>query len=204
MNFLQYLNYVQEKTIKIYPNKKKDKYSDRKDLHFLINLYKSQGNNNITEISSDVDIELNALPDNDDILKSTNFMKRYHVFLKIIFSALLINVSLFKIYRDTEVFMNLYDMKNCFLKKKKTVLQDLTSQIDSNTKTLNTLLEFKYTEYQKIFSITTTQIKVIDKVVSIIDKLVEKKILKENESVITLIMPFFYKYQNYIETYTMG
>ena len=51
---------------------------------------------------------------------------------------------------------------------------------------------------------TITQIKVIDKVVSIINKIIEKKLLSETESIITLIMPFFYKYQDYVETYDMG
>jgi hypothetical protein len=205
MSFTKYLSYIKEKLIKTYPLKKKSS-SDLVDLYFLINLYETKPSQTITEISSEVDINDpidTDLKSKDEIIKSTNFIKRYTVFLKIIFSALLINVEIFKIYRDNQVFMNLYDMKNSFLKRKKKILQEITIQIDDNTKLLKNLLEITYLDYQKIFSITITQIKVIDKVVSIINKIIERKLITETESIMNLVMPYFYKYQDFIETYTM-
>lgn len=205
MNFTKYLNYVKDKLNKQYPNKKKSS-SDLKDLHFLINLYDSNNSDQIDEISSEVDITAPINTSNqsqEEIIKSDNFIKRYKVFLKIIFSALLINVEIFKIYRDNQVFMNLYDMKNSFLKRKKKILHDVINNINDNTKILKDLLEIKYDNYEKIFSYSITQIKVIDKVVSIINKLINMKLLLETDSIISLIMPFFYKYETFIETYTM-
>ncbi len=206
MSFTKYLSYVKDKLNKSYPNKKKSS-SDLKDLHFLINLYDVSSSDQIDEISSEVDITSpidTSGRSQDEIIKSSNFIKRYKVFLKIIFSALLINVDIFKIYRDNQVFMNLYDMKNSFLKRKKKILQDVSNNINDNTKVLKDLLEVKYDSYEKIFLYSITQIKVIDKVVSIICKIIAMKLLSETDSIISLIMPFFYKYQDFIETYNMN
>lgn len=203
MNISKYLYHVNDKLTKLYPLKKKSS-NDLKDLYFLINLFDITKNESLPELSSEVDINSPIMAENKtktEILKSDNFIKRYSVFLKIIFSALLMNVEIFKIYRDNQVFLNLYDMKNSFLKRKKKILQDIITYVDDNSKILKSLLDIKHTDYQNIFAIALTQMKVIDKVISIINKLIDNNLLKETESIISLVMPFFYKYQDFIETY---
>ena len=234
------IKYVKKKLESVYPiqaggkKSKNEKYTDRNDLHYLINIVPINFENELKitsehpvgmtdekidintvgvlrqtsglEINSDLEmlspIDMSTKSINE-ILGTKNFKKRYCVFLKILYCSLLLDVNIFKTYREQEVFMNLYDMKHSFLKAKRKILVNLSTELLNGTRTYKDLHDVKHNEYTQLFTCISPQLKTIDKIVSLLDKLIEHKIIHETDTIMSLVMPYFYKYDKYIETYAM-
>lgn len=185
------------------------------DLAQIINickLYKIK-NNNSTSIGLS-DIELNS-PDfkfidknkingskskkgQSDILKSKEFVKKYSFFIRIIYACFKINVEMFDINDNILTLKNNYQLVKSMKQKKKLIIDDHIQILKEYQTDLSKKIGNKYNSYVTTF---LNKIKIIDKITGYIDRLVESKVLDKTDNLLTLILPYFYTYTEFIEEY---
>jgi hypothetical protein len=181
------------------------------NIKFLITLYDSNNDNDVFDDIFDISSDLGSLSTGIDpdlnkkakIIKDKKFKLKYTVFLKILYCVIILEVSFYKKTNDCSIARTLGDLKNSFLKKKKNSVTKMIEEFKENSSTLKKLNNVKYDQYTNFANCHISIIKIIDKVISIIDKLINHNIIKESDTVLDLLMPYFYDYHNYIEIYSI-
>jgi len=136
--------------------------------------------------------------DKNKLMASPEFVKKYCLFIKIIYCCLQLQINIFKMKNNTAIFKNNYDLKKSLITKKKDLLRDYQIEINDLIKNSD---QVTYENLQLLSSKLQLKITILDKMVININKLVSMEILDWTDSLYGLILPYFYKYQTYIEEY---
>lgn len=131
------------------------------------------------------------------ILKSEEFDKKYIFFIKILYICLRVNIELFNIKNNILTFKNnFYLIKSIEKQKKKYMLEHIN------------ILKYDYknianinNNYEKYVNKYIIKQKILDKIIGYIKKILEHGILKKTDNLLSLLLPYFYKYTEYIEEY---
>lgn len=135
----------------------------------------------------------------NDILKSTEFTKKYSFFIRILYSCLKIEIEIFNTDNNIITLKNNYQLIKSLELHKKYLINEHTSILKSQYKNITHPIDSQYENYCKGF---ITKIKIIDKVMLYINRLVDNDIFGKTDNLLSLILPYFYTYTEFIEEYS--
>lgn len=132
-----------------------------------------------------------------DTLKSPEFVKKYTFFIKTIYALLKMEIELFDTKKGIIVVHNNYQLTKSLETTKK---QTITDHILFLKKWLKN--EWVNTHHYHLYVTEfVTKIKILEKIACGIQKLVKLNIIQQNDNLLSLILPYFYVYDQYIEIY---
>ena len=173
----------------------------------VCNLYKTNSatasNINLSEInisSPDFKKKKNVKTNKSqtEILKSPEFIKRYNFFIRIIYTCFKIEIDIFDISKDVLTLKNNHHFIKSLEQKKKHIIKEHVEILKSHYKNISKKIDQNYETYHSNYLI---QIKIIDKVIGSITKLIDAKILEKTDNLLSLLLPYFYRYMEFIEEY---
>jgi hypothetical protein len=109
-----------------------------------------------------------------------------------------INLEIFDIKGGTMTLKNNYQLIRALEFKKKQLLLEHIGILRLKCKNITQNLGTEYEDYAQDFQ---NRIKIIDRILLIINKLIKCKIFEKTDNLLTLILPFFYTYTEFIEEY---
>ncbi len=107
-------------------------------------------------------------------------------------------INIFKIKNNVCVFKNNYDLKKSIIEKKKDLLKDHQIEINNLIKICDKCI---YQDLQILSNKLQLKITILDKMVINVEKLVSRSLVDWTDSLYGLILPYFYKYETYVEEY---
>lgn len=133
-----------------------------------------------------------------DILKSDEFNKNYTFFIRIIYACLKIEVELFNFDDDILTLKNNYQLLKSLEQKKKKLIAEHILILKNQYKNSSKEISSDYSDYYAGYII---KVRIIDKIIGSINKLIKLEIFEKTDNLFTLILPYFYTYTKYIEEY---
>ena len=133
-----------------------------------------------------------------DVLKSKEFVKKYSFFIKILYACLKISVEIFDINNGIITLKNNYQLIKALEACKKKFVGDHLAILRDYYKNISKPIDDKYESYVQDSLI---KIKIIEKISSSITRLVSASVLEKTDNLLTLILPYFYTYTEFIEEY---
>lgn len=133
-----------------------------------------------------------------DILKTDEFVKKYSFFIRILYACLKINIDLFDITDEILTLKNNYQLMKALETKKKQLITDHLTILKTQHKNITQKID---TDYEDFFSNYIAKIKIIDKITGYVNKLIKSGIFDKTDNLLTLILPYFYTYTEFIEEY---
>ena len=174
----------------------------------ICNLYKIKSNSNSTSVSlSEINFsspEFKKMSNKTkkknqaDVLKSNEFIKKYSFFIRIIYACLKISVDIFDINDNIATLKNNYQLIKSFDMKKKQYITEHLTILKAQHKNVSQKIG---PDYETYFANYITKIKIIDKIVMSINKLIKGAVFDKTDNLLTLILPYFYTYTEFIEEY---
>lgn len=129
-------------------------------------------------------------------ISSPDFKKKHSFIIRVIYSCLKIGVEIFDIINNACIFKNIYWLIKSLEKTKRSIISDQIDFLNDHRK--NPKSDF-LTKYQKEVNDLITKIKLLDRIVLLLNEIVTLGILDSKDSLISMILPFFYS--KYIEEY---
>lgn len=133
-----------------------------------------------------------------NIIESNEFKQRYKFFVKIVFSAIKLGVNIFDIDDDVITIKNNYNILKSIDDRKKKLTNEYINTLKAIARHGG---QFTDTSYEKSNTEYVKKMKILDKLVQHINKIINTNILKKTDTLLTIILPFFYKYTEFIEEY---
>ena len=171
----------------------------------ICGIYGINKKNNMNLQLNDIDILTpdfkQYIPTNNksDILKSSEFCKKYSFFVKIIYACLKIDVEIFNCDGNILVMKNNYGLIKSLEKRKKEIINDHINILKIQQKNIMKKIGQEYNEY---YSTYISRINIIDKIYNCISVLLNNNVLSKSDSLLSLIIPFFYvREDDFIEEY---
>lgn len=200
---LNIIKMIDEKYDKKYTN---EECLDIRQIKDICNLYKTKQNNinsiNLSEIQlSTPDFKKNNKINKKnriDTLKSPEFLKKYTFFVKIMYSCLKMNVELFDLNNDALTLKNNYHIIKSLELEKKKLITEHVEILKVQYKNISQIITTTYENYYKKY---ITKIKIIDRIIYSINKIIKAEICDNTDNLLTLILPYFYTYTEFIEEY---
>lgn len=133
------------------------------------------------------------------ILQSDKFCLKYSFFAKIMFACLKIDVDLFDITDDIVTMKNNYYLLKALDQRRKMLIVEHIALLKTQYKNTDNIVSTeKYETYVNSF---IAKLKIIEKIGSHIKKLIQTNVFKQTDNMLSLLLPFFYVYHEYIEEY---
>lgn len=176
----------------------------------ICNLYKPKSKNktslsvSLSEIQfsspqfKKINVKENRKKNQNEILVSEEFTKKYTFFIRIMYSCLKINVDIFNINSTIITIKNNYQLIKALDTRKKQLLVDHINILKLQHKNSTKEIDVNYETYCTNF---LTKIKIIDKITGALHKLIKFGIFEKTDNLLTLILPYFYTYTDFIEEY---
>ena len=133
-----------------------------------------------------------------DILKSNEFIKKYSFFIRILYACLKIEIDIFDINNNIVTLKNNFQLLKAIEVRKKRLIADHIAVLKNQYKNISQKID---TDYENYCNNNLTKIKIIDKIMGSINKLIKSGILDKTDNFLTLILPYFYTYTEFIEEY---
>lgn len=133
-----------------------------------------------------------------NIRKNKSFLKYSDVVLRAIHVCLKLDVEIFEITDDDVLLKNNHRLISSIDNRKKVLIAEHIKQLQTYSKN-SKLVMTNYMSYNNKF---ICEINLLEQVKKNIENIVSRKICKNSDTVLTLVLPFFYIYQEYIEVYS--
>jgi len=130
-----------------------------------------------------------------EILKSNEFRKKYSFFIKIIYSCMKMNIEIFN---NNNTIKNNYHLIRTLITSKKKNISGHIDVLKNYQKEADKVLPESYQNYINDFLV---KIRILDKIILSINKIIASGIFSLTDNLISLIIPYFYNYTDYIEEY---
>jgi hypothetical protein len=199
-------------------NKKFKKFSlddciDIVQIKNICNLYNVKGKNSSVSLSEiemdtpDFDI-LNKKKnissnkprkDHTDILKSEEFIKKYSFFIRTIYACLKVEVDMFDIKDEIATLKNNYQLLKSIKIRKKEIFEEHIKKLIFYQSNISCNIDEEY--YQDYFHKFIAKIRILEKIIGYINQIINSNILEKSDSLLSLILPYFYVYTEFIEEY---
>lgn len=188
---------------KKFPECVNEEYLDLIQIKNICNLYKNKtlDQNSITlseiNLSSPQFKKTKTNSKEFELLKTEEFKKKYAFFIRIIYSCLKMDVDIFDINNVVTLKNNYHLLKaieNCKKKFIRSHMEILKEQYRNIDKKIDE-------DYHNFFQDYMVKIKILDKIICSINKLISTGIFEKMDNIFSLILPYFYKYTEYIEEY---
>lgn len=131
------------------------------------------------------------------ILKSSEFIKKYDFFIRALYSCLVLNVEVFDVCTDSFSLKNNYQLIKALETTKKSLINEHMTILKTLHKQ-NPSITPHYEAYNKNY---ITSLKIIDKLIQNINSLINKKFIEKTDTLLSLIIPYFYIQTEFIEEY---
>lgn len=171
----------------------------------MCNLYQNKNSENIVISIGDIIFNSPEYTKNfckninkKNILESNEFIRTYTFFLKIIYACLKIEVEIFDIGNDIVTLKNNYQLMKALKNKKKELICEHINILKNQIKKFHYELSDDYILFNSQF---ISKIKVIDKISYYIDKIIKSEKSYKTSNLLSLLLPYFYKYAEFIEEY---
>ena len=135
---------------------------------------------------------------NMNILKSVEFQKKYRYFIKIIYVCLKMNVTLFDITNNITTLKNNYQLIRALELTKKNFVTEHINVLKNQQKRTTVKVDPDYENYIQDYIV---KMKITDRIITSINKLLTTEIIDKTDNLLSLILPYFYTYVEYIEEY---
>jgi len=171
----------------------------------ICKMYKNNTNSNTSVSLNDIDFsslefEKKIKSKNaDNILESKEFKKKYAFFIKIIYACLKMDVDIFDIYKGVTVLKNNYALIKSVDIRKKGLIGNHMDTLKSQQKLSMHKINASY--YETFIPEYIAKMKILDKIIESVNKLINADIIDNTDNLFTLILPYFYTYTKYIEEY---
>uniref|UniRef100_A0A6G6AAX5 Uncharacterized protein n=1 Tax=Borely moumouvirus TaxID=2712067 RepID=A0A6G6AAX5_9VIRU len=172
----------------------------------ICNLYKMKNQSNesvrLSEINlsspefKSFDPKINK--NNPEILKSTEFSKKHSFFIRVIYACLKIGVELFNDGDEFVILKNNYQLIKSLENKKKQIINEHIAILKTQYKLADQKVSQNYDIFLKQY---TMNIRIIDKIMSSVNKLIDSGVVEKTDTLLSLILPYFFTYTEYIEEY---
>lgn len=136
----------------------------------------------------------------DTAIYSSDFQKKYAFFIRIIYSCLKMNIEIFTETTDSIIIKNNYKLIKTLESKKKELIKKHINVLDAQYKNPTKYIDDNYNLF---FTDNNLKINMIDNILKSLRKLINLDIFNESDNLFTLIVPYFYKYTEYIEEYNV-
>lgn len=133
-----------------------------------------------------------------DILNIPEFVQKYHFITKIIYSCLYLNVEIFDGIKDRIVLKNNREIIHSLQLAKKDIITRIVKVLRYKYKHVEQLFDTEYTEF---YHKSVSQIKLIDNIIKHIRTVIGTGVIRDTDNLITLVVPYFYRYLKFIEEY---
>lgn len=169
----------------------------------ICSIYKNSADNNSVSLK---DIDLKS-PDfkkcktktkNQNIMESEDFKKKYSFFIRIFYSCLKTNVEIFDLKDNILILKNNYILLKSINNAKKKIISEHINELKRYQKSIKKTIDEEYSNYVQNFIM---KIKILEKITIFINKLIDNSIINKNDNLFTLILPYFYKHEKFIEVY---
>ncbi|MEM0354202.1 MAG: hypothetical protein QXW79_01335 [Thermoplasmata archaeon] len=148
--------------------------------------------------SNNPKIRENDMKKEDNILKSKEFVKKYKFIIKVLYVCLKIDVDIFDIGDNMVTIKNNYQLIKSLINKKRKLIMEHINVLREHYQNIEKQIDVEYENYHNSY---LSKIRLVDKLINYINKLVDFGILKKTDNLLTLILPYFYNYTKYIEEY---
>lgn len=145
-----------------------------------------------------INSKINRRKKQNEILVSDEFTKKYAFFIRIVYACLKINIDIFNSSSDIITIKNNHQLIKSLEIRKKQLIQEHINILKDQHKNSHRLINKKYEEYCSNF---LAKIKIIEKISVAITKLVNADVFGKTDNLLTLILPYFYTYTEFIEEY---
>lgn len=135
-----------------------------------------------------------------DVLKSEDFQKTYLQFIRLLHACLKIGIEIFESDDDIIVIKNNYHLIKTLENRKKRLIADHINVLKMQSKNVANKIDAEYDDYSYTYIM---KVRIIDKILEMINKMIKNGIMQNNDTLLSLILPYFYQYQNYIEEYNV-
>lgn len=193
-------------------NKQYSQYSDDECLDIIqikniCNLYKNKPNSGASVTLSEINFtspefkKVNSKigkKNQADVLKSDEFLKKYAFFIRILYACLKIDIVLFDVNDNIVTLKNNYQLLRALESKKKQLIAEHLAILKNQYKNISEKIGQDYETYCENYFM---KIKIIDKILGYINKLIKFSIFEKTDNLLTLILPYFYTYTEFIEEY---
>ena len=134
----------------------------------------------------------------ENIIESNEFKQRYKFFIKIMYALIKLNIEIFDIDDDILTMKNNFNiLKSIDDSKKKMTIKHI-----NELKKINKYSGlFTGSPFEKNISDYVKKMKILDKIIRYFDSIISNNIIRKTDSLLTLLLPFFYKYIECIEEY---
>lgn len=169
----------------------------------ICSIYKNTTNNSTISLN---DIDLKS-PDfkkcktktkDKNIMESEDFKKKYAFFIRIFYSCLKMNIEIFDLKDNILILKNNYILLKSISNAKKKIISEHIEELKYYQKSIKKNIRDDYNNYVQNFIV---KIKILEKITIFINKLIDNAIINRNDNLFTLILPYFYKHEKFIEVY---
>jgi len=135
-----------------------------------------------------------------NVIETSEFKNKYNFLIKIIYACLKMNIDIFEIHDDkTFTFKNNYLLIKSIEIQKKNILLDHISVLKKYSRCATHCIDQQY--YDEYVPGYLIKIRILDKILLSIKKIIKANVVNNTDSLFTLILPYFYSYRKYIEEY---
>lgn len=174
----------------------------------ICNLYKKKSSDsnqsvNLSEIiftSPEFKKTQSKSKNDKDILKCKEFKKKYSFFIRVLHACLKIEIDIFSLSNKTLTLKNNYQLIKSLENKKKQLFSDHMEVLKLQYKNINQSINESYEKYCHVY---LSKLKIIDKITGYIKKLIKNNVFEKTDNLLTLILPYFYTYIEFIEEYNL-
>lgn len=152
----------------------------------------------ITILSPEFTNDVKQYANNSDLLECPQFCKKYQYFISLLYGLLKLKVPVFDEKGQHPVMLNNQKLLKSIERTKRDLIKTHILILNSEHKNAKTCFSPDYEEYSKEFITKTRQ---LDRIRSTIDKLLKQKVWLPNETLLSLITPYFYSYIKIVEVF---
>ena len=134
----------------------------------------------------------------EDVLKSQEFIKKYSFFIRTVYACLKLDINLFDTNSNILTLKNNYQLVKSIEARKKQLISEHLTVLKTQYKNISLKIGDDYDLYSKNY---ITKIKIMDRLLGSINKLVQFNVFEKTDNLLTLILPYFYTYTEFIEVY---
>jgi hypothetical protein len=134
----------------------------------------------------------------EEILQSTEFKQKYDFFIRIIFSCLKMDIEIFDMADNFATLKNNYKLIKSMEHRKKKLIEGHFLILKEQYRNITKKLDIEYETYVSEYIL---KIKIIDKMIGSVNRLIQTEVFEKTDNLFSLVIPYFYNYVRIIEEY---
>jgi hypothetical protein len=136
---------------------------------------------------------------NIDSLKTPEFINKYTFFIRVVYICLRLEIPIFTSYKSGALVLSSYrELRLSIHARKKKLLEDHITILKRQHRSY--AIDYS-AEYATFYQTTQREMDAIHKILRNLDDIIAKKIVTEQDNLLTMLLPYFRAKERFIETY---